>query len=227
MNCDQAFDCLTDPRRRETPELGRHLDQCPRCRTMRDTLEPALDLFDDLAVEPDLSAYAPGGLNAAAPETLQLAEQTAARLSATGRQRPSARGSWRPGLRYAAALLFGAGVALAIQSPVNEDVEHPGAGGCLWLNRSAADELNPTSRAVTAQCMSCHFELPDRGFGPAASSMNPAGFFRLTASRPRLQLATLIADWRSDPAVEVTPQQSGMLLMTILDSSEGAHHATT
>lgn len=227
MNCDQAFDCLTDPRRRETPELGRHLEQCPRCRTMRDTLEPALDLFDDLAVEPDMSAYTSGGLHAASPETLQLAEQTAARLSATGRQRPSAPGSWRPGLRYAAALLFGAGLALALQSPVNEDVEHPGAAGCLWLNRSAGDDLNPTSRTVTAQCMSCHFELPDRGFGPAASSMNPAGFFRLTASRPRLHLAPLIAEWRTELAGEAASQHADCLLAMILDSSESALHATT
>lgn len=227
MNCDQAFDCLTDPQRRETPELGRHLERCPRCRTMRDTLEPALDLFDDLAIEPDLSAAASGGLSAA-PETLQLAEQTAARLSARGQRRQSARGSWRLGLRYAAALLFGAGLALAVRSPATDDVEHSGAAECLWLNRSAADELNPTSRAVTAQCMSCHFELPERGFGPAASSVNPVGLFRLAASRPRLQLAPLIAGWHTEQlAGEVAPRHSGMLLATLLIPSQGALHATT
>ncbi|MBI1310419.1 hypothetical protein GC176_03860 [bacterium] len=47
MNCDLAFDCLTDATRRDAPELAAHLATCPRCRDMADALEPALDLFGE------------------------------------------------------------------------------------------------------------------------------------------------------------------------------------
>ncbi|MHC4876587.1 MAG: hypothetical protein ACYTGL_08815 [Planctomycetota bacterium] len=47
MNCDHAFECLTDPARRESQALAIHLESCPRCRDMADTLSPALDLFDE------------------------------------------------------------------------------------------------------------------------------------------------------------------------------------
>lgn len=47
MNCDQAFESLTDPARRSRADLTEHLAACPRCRDMADALEPALDLFHD------------------------------------------------------------------------------------------------------------------------------------------------------------------------------------
>lgn len=49
MNCDHAFDCLTDATRRESAELVAHLAQCPRCRDMAEALEPALDLLSETA----------------------------------------------------------------------------------------------------------------------------------------------------------------------------------
>ena len=48
MNCDQAFDALTDNNLRDSNELTQHLDSCPRCRDMADMLDPALDLFADV-----------------------------------------------------------------------------------------------------------------------------------------------------------------------------------
>lgn len=47
LNCDQTFDCLTDPIHRHSHEVEQHLDSCPRCRDMADALEPALDLLDE------------------------------------------------------------------------------------------------------------------------------------------------------------------------------------
>ena len=49
MNCDMAFEHLTDPNRRDRDELQRHLAACPRCRQMKETLEPAFDLLDAAA----------------------------------------------------------------------------------------------------------------------------------------------------------------------------------
>lgn len=53
MNCDQAFDCLTNPHQRESDALQRHLNACPRCRDLADALEPALTLFDDASTSFD------------------------------------------------------------------------------------------------------------------------------------------------------------------------------
>src|SRR5688572_14840650 len=81
MNCDQAFDNLTDPARRSSPELSRHLASCARCRQMHETLAPALALFDHgLAEEPDLIAVR-SGYSAPAGESVLLAEQAATRLA--------------------------------------------------------------------------------------------------------------------------------------------------
>ena len=74
MNCDQAFDCLTDSRRRHSAELERHLANCPRCRQMHDTLEPALDLFDCVVEEPDVSALVREPRATGQPESLRVAE---------------------------------------------------------------------------------------------------------------------------------------------------------
>ena len=46
MNCDEAFDIFTMPDGLPNERLARHLANCPRCRQMKETLEPALALFD-------------------------------------------------------------------------------------------------------------------------------------------------------------------------------------
>ncbi len=42
MNCDQAFECITDPTVVGDDALDAHLQNCPRCRDMAEILEPAL-----------------------------------------------------------------------------------------------------------------------------------------------------------------------------------------
>jgi|GEM_PF-1044305 len=56
MNCDLAFDCLTDPARRDCDELAAHLQNCPRCRDMAEALEPAIDLLSEVSSAETLSA---------------------------------------------------------------------------------------------------------------------------------------------------------------------------
>lgn len=174
MNCDQAFDCLTDPHRRDTPELARHLAGCPRCRAMKDALEPALELFDELVTEPDLGALARSAGSALSTDSLQLAEHTAARLAEQPRpgRRPAA--AWRSGLRYAAVAVLGAGIALAVQATVDD----PAASGpghlprCLWQDRAAAEELRLTPELLSAQCSRCHHAVwltPQDGSGSPMS----------------------------------------------------------
>lgn len=45
MNCDEAFDRLTDPAGANDDLLQTHLAECPRCRDMAELLRPALDLI--------------------------------------------------------------------------------------------------------------------------------------------------------------------------------------
>ena len=42
MNCDQAFDFLTDSSRRDSETLARHLASCARCRQLKETLAELL-----------------------------------------------------------------------------------------------------------------------------------------------------------------------------------------
>jgi hypothetical protein len=163
MNCDQAFDCLTDPGRRHSPQLEEHLARCARCRQMMDTLEPALDLFDELVPEPDLSGRT--ATRTLAPESVRVAEQAASRLVATGAEAPLRRRN--SALRYAAAAMVGAllmglmGSINKAHSPAMEgsaetavpDVE---ASKCPWELKTFDRSVYPTRYALAVACMKCH-----------------------------------------------------------------------
>ncbi len=151
MNCDQAFDCLTDSHRRSSAELERHLAGCPRCRQMHDTLEPALDLFDGVVEEPDLSGLVRDSRPMVSTESRQFAEQTAARLVATGGSRQR-RGNWPGFVRYAAIFLFGAGALLGLGA-AQDLFREP---GCTYRSRSLIRWGTDQSDAVVARCLECH-----------------------------------------------------------------------
>src|SRR5262249_52019000 len=52
MNCDDAFDALTDPAGADAAQLADHLAVCPRCRELKQVLEPALSMLcGDLPAE--------------------------------------------------------------------------------------------------------------------------------------------------------------------------------
>jgi hypothetical protein len=106
MNCDDAFDALTDPAWANTAELAEHLAKCPRCRELKQVLEPALSLLcGDLPAEPAMPAARPNegreNDHAAASqksflsvEAIGVAEAAAARLaslSAPSGSRPAVR----------------------------------------------------------------------------------------------------------------------------------------
>jgi len=163
MNCDQAFDCLTDSGRRHSAQLEEHLAHCGRCRQMQETLEPALDLFDELVPEPDLSARTV--TQTLAPESVRVAEQAASRLLAAGTQLPVRRRSqvWR----YAAAAMVGAAL-MGLMGSINKahspavegsaevvvpDVE---ASKCPWERKTFDRDLYPTKTALALACVNCH-----------------------------------------------------------------------
>jgi len=102
MNCDEAFELITHPTDHNCEELQWHLQLCPRCRQMKETLAPALDTFqqildDTLDVdEPSefttdfhqiqsqdaASVFPQAGAPFLSAETVRMAEQAATRLRA-------------------------------------------------------------------------------------------------------------------------------------------------
>jgi hypothetical protein len=163
MNCDIAFDLMTSADRRDDPALVRHLEHCPRCRQMQETLSPALDW---------LSAGADGGWlpeppagQGAAPllssQAVRIAEAAARDLSQ--RQALSAPVTFRRALSIAIVLLFGIALGVAgieARQPVADRA--PAASGqlmaaCLWTDAESRDRLSaPSSQSVVASCIACH-----------------------------------------------------------------------
>jgi hypothetical protein len=185
MNCNEAFEHLTDANLRNGNELRLHIDACPRCRQMQAVLEPALGLFDPPVLPPRPAAGsdpAPRGESAPAipylsPDAVQLAEDTARTLmeQKTGCGVHSRRKS-AMGLMFAAAGLLLAAVAVygfnldtdGDASPLRSDPVI--ASECTWLNRSeASPKQPPKARGIVLSCVACH--LAD---SPTARPM-PAG----------------------------------------------------
>ncbi|QDT90756.1 hypothetical protein [Gimesia algae] len=102
MNCDEAFELITHPTDHQCKELQWHLELCPRCRQMQETLSPALSSFHQILGESsdeneltdhysdmsptadhnELPAFPAAGKPFLSAETVRMAEQAATRLTA-------------------------------------------------------------------------------------------------------------------------------------------------
>lgn len=150
MNCDQAFDVLTGPRRASDRELLVHLSGCPRCCEMQATLEPALGLF-----RADSAAMTCRSPWEVASEGSEVATQAALKLTTSAA--PPRRGLhslWG----YAAAVVLGAGLVwstFALNSPaVLAPTARGSAQDCLYLTDSRPAGM--TGREMTQSCLACH-----------------------------------------------------------------------
>lgn len=165
MNCDQAFDALTDNNLRGSNELIQHLDACPRCQDMADMLDPALNLFDDvLETSVEFESSAP-------TDNFGNEYSDSAELSPTSEHAPSTRPStakrpWlhtasrraasqRDGFRVAAFLIL---IAVMMAAMVN--VERGGRNDAVTIalpddcQRSA--NTDSSSDNVVTGCVACH-----------------------------------------------------------------------
>lgn len=153
MNCDQAFDAMTDPTGSAAGALREHLSCCPRCRQMRETLAPALEAFADVR---DLSRNA---ARVWSPTSLpqfdlqQLAASAAETLTQpTPALRPRRRaviasGLWNHVATASLLLVLGAGIGwgghrlLQDSGTAPAALANPVANGsaCQWKNRQAGD----------------------------------------------------------------------------------------
>lgn len=170
MNCDEAFDRMTDPLRNRSAELQWHLDLCPRCRQMRDVLAPALDLLmpedDGTGDATTFAAYETpmqsGREPFLSPETLAVAERAAetfARRNASPVVRPSPRrGWWKYAVIVSIALVmtFGGIFLAGIERDRAQAVA--GSDNCLLMQRPVPVESFRKSGAghVIQQCQVCH-----------------------------------------------------------------------
>ena len=167
MNCDQAFDALTDNQLRNSDSLIQHLDSCPRCRDMADMLDPALDLFTDvLEASGDFEASAPA--DNIGNEYLDSAE-----LAPTSEHSPSTRprttkrpwlhtanrraASQRDGLRVAAFLML---IAVMMAAMVNVDPDGRNDAVAISLPADCQRSTNTESSSdnVVAGCVACHLK---------------------------------------------------------------------
>ena len=150
MNCDQAFDVMTSTRRASDRGLHDHLDGCPRCRVMRQTLEPALEMFSE---DVELSSKSAHWESDA--DCTEIAARAARQLSSG---EPVSRrglfGLWG----YAAAVVLGAGLiwCTIVRNPSTAEAPqvHRGDTMCLYLSPSRSRDV--TAQKVTQSCVACH-----------------------------------------------------------------------
>jgi hypothetical protein len=202
MNCDDVFDALTDPLWADTAEVAEHLAKCPRCRELKQVLEPALLLLcGDLPIEPATRAVMPreeqesdDAGDSRAPflsvEAVGVAEAAAARLassSALGGSRPVVRLprhriSGRAWQGVLCAALGGLAVfCIAFRDGKFDGPPQPSimpsvvpAGVCT-RNAVPQKTTQPreTARAVILSCVACHL----REHQPRGGSL-PTSLFR-------------------------------------------------
>ena len=174
MNCDQAFEHLTDPDLWDSDVLSRHLASCARCRQMQETLSPALVLFGDGAGREEASqadtSFGFGESNTRtecflSPEAVEIAEQAARELALT---RPITRTVLRPPTawtaRIAAMILLGSAIALGMfgsgfqKSPTIPELIPAKDALCTRDHLKATDSTSTTrdATAVVRSCMVCH-----------------------------------------------------------------------
>ncbi|HEY3968696.1 MAG TPA: hypothetical protein VGM05_29375 [Planctomycetaceae bacterium] len=181
MNCDTAFDLMTEPHGSRSGALAQHFDSCPRCRRMQEALSPALDFLvegNEFGSTGDRSHATSGAYPAHEPfvttETVQIARQASAHLAALGEMpraqvaRLTARAA-----KYAAA--FAAGLLLAVVLFSQRDGSTPAADAACTRREAWRDDASRTTdqiQALVHSCAVCHSASPA---GNDQSTINPAG----------------------------------------------------
>ena len=181
MNCDTAFDHMTDAELWDSPELNEHLSGCPRCRQMQETLAPALGLFDvpsvpsiedeplDFSANEDVYHRDHDGASGSRPfltgEAVRLAEEVAAQLKP---QRDAHHTPARRSIRQAVNFIVGGLVACAFaflffkfdQRVQQKTTAHQSrqSASCWWQEPSAfsRQQEQPAIESMILGCLECH-----------------------------------------------------------------------
>ena len=156
MKCDQAFELMTDPVGTTSPALQYHLERCPRCRQMQQTLSPALDWMRGPSDAPSQSAFDSESPFLTA-QAVMVAERAARSLP---RRREWFGDSVRRAMLITAVALFGMAFGALLMQPRSQEAPAMPAGtltACLWDQPSLRERLPDISaRGVVVSCVSCH-----------------------------------------------------------------------
>ncbi len=161
MNCDEAFDLMTHPTEHHCEELLWHLELCPRCQQMQETLAPALDplqqMLNEISEADQVTGLSPEyhsprdqeSMSTGSPvekpflsaETVRMAEQAATRLTAeAGMKQPlNSKFPQKRLLHAALILLAGFLIGWGISLDVPENQMPMGVNSlqkqqnCLWI----------------------------------------------------------------------------------------------
>jgi Putative zinc-finger len=209
MNCDDVFDALTDPALSpgDSAELEAHLADCPRCRQLREVLEPARSLLcGELPIErlpgqqlPYESGTFGETKSLLTVESVGMAEAIASQLAASGRKSLPPRWSlvnprFLAVVRGTALVVFGAVAVYCLAPRDRENDLHsipalvPAPSSAKTCTRMDLQRRNANSRnaqQVVLTCVACHMKDGGPQRPPAASS----GFWPYRRSRPSIRLA--------------------------------------
>jgi len=166
MNCDTAFDLMTDAEGSQSVALTRHLDECPRCRQMQATLSPALDFLVETRPAEDAHERGPSHSPSESAgrrqpivtaEALHIAQQTAIALRART-ETPRVRLQRVAGRTLQYSAVFAAGLLAALML---FEIGRGTAPDDRECTRYAAAMKNPRRTSVEAQalqlsCARCH-----------------------------------------------------------------------
>lgn len=165
MNCDQAFDCLTDPQHRDLDALQCHLDACSRCRDLAEALQPALTLFDEASSDFGCLPSAPeihcsDEVSRAVPRSAQSRHASKWASAAYDAALQSHSHRHKEGAKIAVVLLL-IGAFTAALAHVGRESSGPlaqvaevGGESCLRERLDATTESAP----ALAACLACHLD---------------------------------------------------------------------
>ncbi len=210
MNCDLAFELMTDAEGCQSTALARHFDHCPRCRHMQETLAPALDLLGPNSLgrsESDLSfpidEMTSASLRSGQPfvtiEAVRIAQQIATELTMqTGTPRDRLRRGAGKILGYAA--VFAAGLLLATllferRAPTASPGDECQRGGA---SREGWERTTGEIRALALSCVACH-DGPQNRVENRSTSLEQQRFSPWNWLAPALADRGLLAELNRDP----------------------------
>ena len=169
MNCDTAFDLMTDENGSRSSALAQHFETCSRCRQMQETLAPALEFLTQDEPSQDFFAGSRGGATSEAGgrqpfvtiESLRIAQQAAGRLAAQA-DMPRARRQRLAGQLTRYAAVFAAGLLVAFVLVPERDRETIPVGQCR--RQEAAGETSGRAadsiQTLAQSCAVCHTAAP-------------------------------------------------------------------
>lgn len=159
LNCDQTFDCLTDPIHRHSEDVERHLESCPRCRDMADILEPALDLFDESLDNGIWDLPLSSGEYGLEQQPLADRAPTGAASRPWSSQLPRRRRVRDEGLTVAVFLVLVASLAAALVNVGNHDESAAAVAITLPANCQRTEATESAADNVIAGCVACHLKM--------------------------------------------------------------------